>query len=133
MGYWSMTFPGEQQYLAEVRRFTSKMLGEKPGTDDVVLVASELAGNAIQHTDSGEPGGSFTLHLATFADHWTVRVDDAGGVSEPCVQLNDGFEDEAGRGLALVAAVSKSWGVLGDQYARAVWAEIPVPKEACRG
>ena len=36
---------------------------------------------------------------------------------------------EAGRGLALVAALSHAWGVLGDQYSRAVWAEILFPVE----
>jgi hypothetical protein len=35
---------------------------------------------------------------------------------------------EAGRGLALVAAISRGWGVLGDQCSRMVWAEIMCPR-----
>ena len=40
---------------------------------------------------------------------------------------------ESGRGLAMVAEISQKWGVLGDRYARAVWAEIPYPVQAADG
>jgi hypothetical protein len=123
-----------------VRQFTEAVLGNRPGVDLVVLAASELAGNAVLHTASGEPGGQFVVHLAAFADRWQVRVDDAGGPNFPRLckdavldpdcpdsELCDLDLPEAGRGLALVAAVSRNWGVLGDEYSRAVWAEIPHP------
>jgi hypothetical protein len=108
------------------------VLGTAPGADLVVMAVSELAGNAIVHTASGEPGGQFVVHLAAFADRWQVRVDDEGSPNEPrvVVDLIDDDElgdSESGRGLAMVAAISKAWGVLGDRYARAVWAEIPYP------
>jgi anti-sigma regulatory factor (Ser/Thr protein kinase) len=121
MSYVSIYFPGEAVYLSEVRRFTAKVLGDVPGVDDVVQIASELAANAILHTASGEEGGTFTLHLATFSDRWQVRVDDQGGETFPSV-CTAGEDDGAGRGLAVVAALSRCWGVLGDSYSRAVWA-----------
>jgi len=132
MSYWSRSFPGLAEYLAEVRQFTQMVLGDAPGRDLVVLAVSELAGNAIVHTASGEPGGQFVVHIAAFVDRWKVRVDDEGSPSEPHVivevmDLDEAFQAEAGRGLAMVAAVSQDWGVLGDKYARAVWAEIPYP------
>lgn len=141
MTYWSRSFDGIPECVPEVREHTRKLLGGCRGADVVELVASELAGNAIRHSDSGEPGGRFTVHLATFADRWQVRVDDEGGQRVPhiCQQLpiesvEDldyfGTEVEAGRGLALVAAVSSAWGVLGGHAARAVWAEIVMPGEA---
>jgi hypothetical protein len=34
-----------------------------PAADDVVLVVSELAANAIAHSVSGQPGGTFTVRL----------------------------------------------------------------------
>lgn len=129
MGYWSRTFDGRAESVAEVRRFTVKVLGENPGTDVVELVASELATNAVQHSDSGQPGGHFTMHLAESANRWRVRIDDAGGPKEPCVKTADAKGDEAGRGLTLVAALSSDWGVIGDHYARAVWAEIEMPRQ----
>jgi hypothetical protein len=197
VSYWSRSFPGLAECLAEVRQFTQMVLGDGPGSDLVVLAVSELAGNAIVHTASGEPGGQFVVHLAAFADRWQVRVDDQGAPGDPrivvpgvngsgrhgaggggggggsgsgsdvesCDRLDpdrypgsdldsgldsgldgglDGGPDsdfdldgdldldgdwgaEAGRGLALVAAVSQKWGVIGDCNARAVWAEIPYP------
>lgn len=129
MAYWSQSFPGSAECVADVRRFAFKALGDVPGIDVVELVASELATNAVQHSGSGRPGGRFTLHLAAFEDRWRVRVDDAGGLTEPCLQAVDVGWEEAGRGLALVAALSSDWGVVGDHYARAVWAEIPMPQE----
>src|SRR5262249_51157238 len=99
---------------------------------------SELAGNAVVHTASGAPGGQFVVHLAAFADRWQVRVDDAGSPTEPHVVVDAIDEDtdwdhESGRGLAMVAAISRSWGVLGDRRARAVWAEIPYPVQPGSG
>ena len=128
MPYWSMTFDGLAQCVSDARRFAADALGDLPGVDVVELVTSELAGNAVQHSGSGQPGGKFTLHLAAFDDRWTVRVDDAGGPTEPLMRGAAAYEAEAGRGLALVAALSLNWGVVGDQYARAVWAEISRPQ-----
>lgn len=132
MSYWSRNFPGLAENLAEVRQFTQMVLGDAPGADLVVLAVSELAGNAIVHTASGAPGGQFVVHLAAFADRWKVRVDDEGSPTEPHVVVDGIDEDaewdcESGRGLAMVAAISEKWGVLGDGHARAVWAEIPYP------
>src|SRR6266851_1888179 len=129
MSYWSRSFRGLAECLSEVRQFTAAVLGERPGVDLVVLAASELAGNAV-------------VHIAAFADRWQVRVDDAGGPNFPRLCRAGGVDTsmsdaadgplgdlpEAGRGLALGAAVSRDWGVLGDEYSRAVWAEIPYPR-----
>lgn len=138
MSYWSRSFPGLAENLTEVRQFTEMVLGDAPGADLVVLAVSELAGNAIVHTASGAPGGQFAVHLAAFADRWQVRVDDEGSPTEPHVVV-DGMDDdsdwdcESGRGLAMVSSISRTWGVLGDRHARAVWAEIPYPVPADSG
>lgn len=139
MSHWSRSFEGLPECVADVREFTRRVIGDDEGADLVELVASELAGNAIRHSESGRPKGQFTLHIATFVNRWQVRVDDAGGTTKPriCVppvlekagDLDD-YGDEivaTGRGLALVAAVSSRWGVLGDANARVVWAEILIP------
>lgn len=126
MSNFSMTFPGRVECLSAVRKFTLKSLGDVPGADVAELVVSELAGNAILHSVSGYPGGSFTLHLEVLSDRWLIRVDDAGGLKEPQIHDADS-ERESGRGLALVSAVSLEWGVAGGRVARAVWATIPIP------
>lgn len=138
MSYWSRSFPGLAEHLAEVRQFIQMVLGDAPGAELVALAASELAGNAVVHTASGAPGGQFVVHLAAFADRWQVRVDDAGSPTEPHVVVDVIDEDaewdcESGRGLAMVASISRKWGVLGDRNARAVWAEIPYPVQPAGG
>lgn len=143
VSYWSQNFDGVPECVARVREYTRKVVGDCEGADVLELIASELASNAIRHSHSGEPGGQFTLHLAVFRDRWQIRVDDAGGPRTPEVcdlapfegaaDLDTfGEEIEAGRGLALVAAMSSEWGVLGDQAARAVWAEILIPEETAK-
>ncbi|NUR93781.1 MAG: ATP-binding protein [Kribbellaceae bacterium] len=137
--YWSRIFEGLPECVADVREFIRKAIGDDDGADLVELVASELAGNAIRHSGSGEPEGQFILHVAALRNRWIVRVDDAGGVTEPHICASpaiknakdvDDYSDEVvetGRGLALVAAVSSEWGVFGDERARAVWAKIKIP------
>jgi hypothetical protein len=123
MDIWSREFSGQPECLVEARRFTYAVLGDCDGAHTVALVADELAGNAIKHTASGEPGGEFVLRLAMFGDWCRVRVDDQGGPTAPSVCAADD-EDEAGRGLTIVATLSARWGVDGDEKARSVWADI---------
>ena len=130
MSYVSISFPGTARYLSEVRMWTTKILGDVPEAADVVQIVSELAANAVLHTASGEEGGSFTLHIATYANRWQIRMDDHGGPTAPAV-LTPATDDEAGRGLAIVEALADAWGVVGDEYGRAVWAEVGIPEEPC--
>jgi serine/threonine-protein kinase RsbW len=87
------------------------VLGDSDSAHTAALVADELAGNAIKHTASGEPGGEFVLRLARFGDRCRVRVDDQGGPKTPSVCAAEDV-DEAGRGVD------------GDERARSVWADI---------
>lgn len=129
MAVWSMEFPGQAEYLAEARKFALSVLGGCEGSDDVSIVADELAANAITHSRSGQPGGKFTLRLATLENWCVVRVDDQGGSRSPHVCEQDD-ESTDGRGLVLVDGLSEWWGTDGDDTARSVWAVIPVMRSA---
>jgi len=126
--YSTRTFQGLPEQVADVREFVCRVIGDVDGVDDVVLVASELAANAIQHSASGEAGGSFMVQVVEFSGAWHIRVDDQGDPHhfEPESVRED---DEAGRGLPVVAALSIAWGVIGDSSGRTVWADIPYPKD----
>lgn len=124
--YWVTTWEGVPERLADIRQYLRHILGDVDGGDDVVLVASELAANAIRHSKSGGAGGSFVLQVAAFTDCWHVRVDDQGGPSSPMLEdVKD--TDESGRGLPMVAALARAWGTLGGNAGRTVWAEVPFP------
>jgi anti-sigma regulatory factor (Ser/Thr protein kinase) len=126
--YWTRTFKGLPEQVADVREFIRRIVGDVDGINDIVLVASELAGNAIRHSASGDAGGSFVVQVVAFSDAWHVRVDDQGDPRH--FKLQDaGEEDEAGRGLPVVSALARAWGVIGDNAGRAVWAEVSFPKD----
>jgi serine/threonine-protein kinase RsbW len=120
---WAMIFEGLPERVSDVRRFTENVLGDVPGVDGAVLIASELAANAIRHSRSGNPDGIFALHLTDFDGRWRICVYDEGGPNTPRAGHPDDSE-ESGLGLLLVAAVSRAWGVLGNRDGRAVWAEV---------
>lgn len=126
--YWVMTFDGVPERLADVRERVRQIVGDVDGVDDVVLVASELATNAIRHSASGEPGGSYELQVVALSDAWHVRIGDQGPRRSP--NPTDKLDaDEAGRGMAVVAGLARSWAVIGNSAGRTVWAEIQYPAD----
>lgn len=97
------------------------------------LVVAELVANAVQH------GGCPTA-LSLDIDHPTPRtegvllicVHDRGPEEPQCTvvktQSAPGLH-EYGRGLAIVAALSRAWGVVRHQDRhKHVWCELPVPQ-----
>jgi len=114
------TFSAVPSQVARARRFLAEILDASPLTDDAVLCLSEIATNAVRHSASRSPGGTFAVRATASADGVRVEVTDAGGPwstgGEPGVQ--------PGHGLAIVAAIAASWGISGDERARTVWFEI---------
>ena len=127
-------FPGEPGQVRAVRAFVACALAGCPARETLLTCVSELAANAIAHTASGA-GGVFTVEVVQPAPGVArVAVSDAGGPREPAIRYPDASADldslaEGGRGLALVAACSSSWGYRdADEGAgRVVWAEATWP------
>ena len=92
--------------------------------DDVLLVASELLGNAVRHT-AATPHG--TIDVSWDVDASGVRVCVADASDEPPVVRAGGLDEPGGRGLQIVAAVSDEWGVERDEHGKRVWAHVPAP------
>jgi anti-sigma regulatory factor (Ser/Thr protein kinase) len=122
-------FPGTTEAVGHARRFVAGVLGgDCPGLDDVLLMVSELATNAVRHTASGAPGGWFDLTVSVSAAAGVIRVTvtDCGSASEPCMRPGGAHPGEldGGRGLSLVNALADKWGYTGDQHGRVVWFEL---------
>jgi serine/threonine-protein kinase RsbW len=112
-------YRGTVDQARHVRADLAKVAADCPVSDDLVLLASELATNAILHSRSGHPDRTFTVHVTLYSgDYAWVEVIDQGGT-----WTADEFDDDHGRGLAIVAAVAGdgNWGIDGDAASRAAW------------
>jgi serine/threonine-protein kinase RsbW len=123
-------FPGRVGSVAEVRALVREFC-EKQGlageaVEDAVLVISELAANAVQHTRSGGPHGWYRVLLRAGVTRLRMQVTDAGSATRPMARRARGPEDFAasGRGLQLVEALAVRWYVGGDHRSWTVTADI---------
>ncbi|MER6780718.1 MULTISPECIES: ATP-binding protein [unclassified Streptomyces] len=95
-------------------------------SDDLLLVATELATNAVRH--GGTPA-RITLALrcpGTGPRVVRLEVEDAGPGFDPRSRTHQvRVESCTGRGLLLVDTLSSAWGVRPTATGHLVWAELP--------
>lgn len=110
---------------ALARRFVTDTLAEwslGAISDAALLVASELAANAVTHADS-----AFRIQLSLTPRTLRIDVVDFGyGTPEPRPPSTSA---EHGRGLLLIDALTTAWGI--DDSAdegKIVWAELALPQ-----
>jgi serine/threonine-protein kinase RsbW len=115
-------FRGETSQVPLVRDFIRRYLDGQPpcpAAQDIVLCAAELAANAVCHSRSGLPGGHLVVQVAAYPGEWVeVAVEDAGG---QWTQRDSCDDDECGRGLQIVSALSIAAGVVTYGRGRTVW------------
>jgi anti-sigma regulatory factor (Ser/Thr protein kinase) len=119
---FSQVFPGRPEHVRDVRHWVRDQLPPCPARDDVEVIASELAANAVVHTASGEPGGEVAAWLTWWPDQVRVVVGDGGAATAPVLVADAVGERQ--RGLALVAALALSWAHAGDRAGRWTWADV---------
>ncbi len=113
-------FPADAAAPAAARRFVREAgIVPEDRVEDVVLLVSELATNAVKHgPDQAE---MIRVRITKLADSVRVAVEDPGS----------GFDDPtpaprrpgSGMGLYLVHELSSKWGIEGDGQT-VVWFEI---------
>lgn len=116
--------PAKEQAASTARRLLRQVLsswGRVQLLEDAGIVASELVTNAVQHAADGGH-----LHLDVGIDEagrMNIAVDD-GSERLPTLQ-EPSIDDEAGRGLLIVAQLSNRWGVEPHPgEGKRVWAEL---------
>jgi anti-sigma regulatory factor (Ser/Thr protein kinase) len=96
---------------------------------DAVAVVAELLGNAIRHA-APLPGGVIRLSCracVSGADDVVVRLEVTDGGSNLVPVERPASPDSVdGRGLAIVAALARSWGVERGTAGQSVWAELAI-------
>jgi len=126
---WCVTVPHHATGARQARhRLANELVGFVPPgmLSDVVAVLAELVGNAIRHADP-LPGGLVRVawRLRTGGDRPAVevRVTDGGSTAPPRMR-RAGPDDVDGRGLSIVTALARRWGVERDGLGQSVWAEV---------
>ncbi|MGH3309805.1 MAG: ATP-binding protein [Streptomyces sp.] len=124
----ALRLPAEDVSVPRARRALDRWLRLRGASRDVreraALVLSELATNAVTHTDS-----SWIVCGAALCPKGTVRVEvhDDDTSSRTPRRHSPTADKESGRGLHIVAALAARWGVTASSVTRgnAVWAQLP--------
>ena len=114
------TADDDAQSVSRVRDFVAeevRALNRPEIADDAVLVASELATNAILHA-----GGLAAVRVAAVADGVRIEVHDRTRV--PPTMARASVEAMTGRGLRLVASLATRWAAEPHDGGKVVWAEL---------
>ena len=113
------TYSGRADQVRHVRRAVALHLTGCPAANDAVLIASELASNAILHSRSR--CGQFTIRAELHPAHVLIEAEDLGGPWRPRPS------GDRPHGLTVVEALTgpEGWGVrtTGDG-GRVVWARL---------
>ncbi len=115
-------FPGRADQIAKARDFTRRVLTSCPVLDEAVLLVSELATNALEHTASG-CGGHFDVIIYSDETLLIIAVRDEGSDKTPATRRLDALAED-GRGLGLVELLADRWGCCGDGRGRTIWLEL---------
>lgn len=98
-------------------------------TEDALLIASELATNALKHTqgcvEDPERENVFKLKVERVRPD-SVRISVYDRCTARPVRMNPCDGQEGGRGLVILDALAVQWGVSsqGSGWGKGVWAEI---------
>ena len=120
---WSheTSLTAEASSAARARAFVSRHLRDhdlRHLVDDIEVVVSELATNAMAHAQT-----PFTVILCAFDETVVLEVSDQSR-AEPSLVVARAL-DTSGRGVAIVQALSRDWGVLSRASGgKSVWAEF---------
>lgn len=117
----SITLPATAGEVAEARRFVASFVDDPALARDAVQCVSELAANAVIHSNSRFAGGRFTVGIERYGDgRFRIRVLDEGG--QWIERKKEGHEH---LGLVIVRRLASAWGIDGDgPHGRTVWFEL---------
>lgn len=117
-----ITLPARPDQLLAARRFLANFVGRATPAADAVLCVTEVATNAVLHSNSRRAGGWFIVSAALYSDGCLhVEVEDQGG------RWLERAKPEGQRhlGLTIVRELASAWGIHGDGTdSRSVWFEL---------
>ncbi|WP_371629315.1 ATP-binding protein [Streptomyces sp. NBC_00341] len=120
---WELPFLAEPEEVAGLRRVIRlhlRLWGLSEVVDAAEICVSELAANVITHVGEGTPA---TLVVEMNGTHLRVALRDPDTRVLPTL-VHAGPDDESGRGMALLDAVSDRWGVILGAESKLVWCDL---------
>ncbi|WP_217545478.1 ATP-binding protein [Streptomyces sp. GbtcB6] len=120
---WDLSFSAEPAEMAALRRLLRAHLGLwglAELTESAQLCLSELVSNVITHVGPGTPT---TLAVSISGTRLRIEVHDPDTRALPRL-IDSAGDAEAGRGMALVAAMSERWGVQLLPDRKITWVEL---------
>jgi serine/threonine-protein kinase RsbW len=120
---WARTFPAVPAQVREARRFLAGLLDGGPAAGDALICLSELASNAVVHSRSSQPGGTFSVRIQLDGQRLRVEVCDQGGPWHSPGRTST--DEPSGRGLLIVSQLATRWGCAGhSRTGWTVWFEL---------
>jgi len=112
------TLPNSTRSPALARTLVHQALAECPPavTDAAELLVSELVTNAVRHAETG-----LVLHISVTPG---IRVVVEDTSPDPIQERVAAVDTDAGRGLALVNALSSAWGWESSIFGKRTWFEL---------
>jgi len=121
----TVTLAGRAERARVARAFVAAVLGPvRPSTDVAVLLVSEIFGNSVRHSRSGDPGETITVAVKVTDGLVRVEVTGRSGPGVPELASAGGYE-EGGRGIQLVAGLATRWGWRRRGGRTVTWFELP--------
>jgi len=119
-------FPGDTEQVGRARGWLEELLPQCEPLENLTLLVSELCTNAVLHTDSGKPGGQFSLAVEWTPEAVKALILDQGSLTIPTITAkdSDAWVDECGRGLFLVDQLADYWDTADLPDGRLVWLEM---------
>ena len=119
---WEQTYPGTKDQAAQVRASLRLFLDGSPLEGDAVTLVSELAANAVTHSRSRLPGGTFTVRAQLCED---------GGLHAEVEDQGSGWDGdlstaECPHGLYLLRALSADCGTRPGKQGWMTWFVLAV-------
>lgn len=122
----SRTFPGVPASVSTARRFVSEALsawGAEDAEWTVSHLVSELTTNAVLHAHT-----EFDVELSLDQELLVIRVSDRS--AQPPVLRQFGPQATTGRGMSMIAQLSRTWGVDVASGGKTVWCSIDTSETA---
>jgi anti-anti-sigma regulatory factor len=111
-----LTSSGDLAHIRETARVVCERAGRPAVADTLEVVVTELATNALCH---GAGDRSVIISASPYHLHVAVRDE-----SDDVPSIRDTDDDEHGRGLRIVEALSAAWGSTPTRNGKVVWATV---------